>query len=141
MRQTTDCLGNHPKSHLQHWSNQLWLSPRGADRLFSVPGKFSQLSQPVLARFDILFSLYPSCPVWILCILSVVKAWAGPYSKASFSKMKTSSKWSIFSAQHSLGNIWLLPGAVAFINLNAIFYISLKLFKITYLCRIQSLCI
>ena len=56
MTETTSYLGNHPKSHLQHWSNQLWLRPRVTDRPFSEAGNFSKPSYPVLARFDSLFS-------------------------------------------------------------------------------------
>ena len=55
MTETTGYLGNHPKSHLQCWSNQLWLRPRVTDRPFSDAGNFSEPSYPVLARFGSLF--------------------------------------------------------------------------------------
>ena len=43
--------------------------------------------------------------------LSVVEVWAVPYPEASFVK-KTSSKWSVFGAQKSLGNRSVLPGVI-----------------------------
>ena len=60
------------------------------------------------------FFLYPSCPVQTTCILSMVKAWAVLFPKDSFAKKKTSSKWRVFSAQHSLRNISVLPKAIMF---------------------------
>ena len=147
MTETTGYLGNHPKSHLQHWSNQFWLRPRVTDRSFSEAEKFSKLSNPVLAIFESFF-LYPARPVQISCILSVVNAWEVSCPKASFAKKKTSSRWNVFGAQHSLRNRSVLPEATMFntfnrtINyLNAIFNSSLKCLKITYQFRIQSLCI
>ena len=56
MTETTGYLGNHPNSHLQHWSNQLWLKPTVTDRSFSEAGNFSKSSYPVLVGFDSLFS-------------------------------------------------------------------------------------
>ena len=56
MTVSTGYLGNHPKSHLQHWSNQLWLRLRVTDRPFSEAGSFSKPFYPVLAIFDSLFS-------------------------------------------------------------------------------------
>ena len=102
---------------------------------------------PCLGKVWQSFFLYAACPVQKLCILSVVNAWAIPCSKTSFAKKKTSSKWSVFSAQHSLRNRLVLPIAIVscvyrtLSYLNAIFYSSLKWLKFTYLCRIQSLCI
>ena len=55
MTETIGYLSNHPKSHLQHRINQLWLRPRVNDRPFLEAGKFSKLSQLVLARFGSLF--------------------------------------------------------------------------------------
>ena len=55
MTETTGYLGNHPKSHLQPWSNQLRLRPSVTDRPFSEAGQFSNPSYPILARFDSLF--------------------------------------------------------------------------------------
>ena len=153
MTETTDYLCNHPKSHLQLWSNQLWLRPRVIDRPFSETRKFQNsltLSWQGLAIVFLFFFclfvclfLYPACPlVWTLCILSVVEAWTVSCPKVSFARKKTSSKWSVFSAQHSLGNRLVLPGAiVSHVNrilsyLNAIFYSPLKClkkFQTTYL--------
>ena len=132
MTETTGYLGNHPISHLQCWSNQLWLRPRVTDRPFSEAGNFSKPSYPVLARFDSLFPCVLLTYFLIPCTLSVVEAWAVPSPKVNPAKKKTNSKWNVFGAQHSLGNTWVLPGAiVSHINrtlsyLNAIFYSSLK---------------
>ena len=77
----------------------------------------------------------------------MVEALSVPGPKASFAKKKTSLKWSVFDAQHSLGNRLVLSEAVMFyVNqtlsyLNAMFHIFLKWLKIAYLDRIQSLCI
>ena len=96
----TDNWGNHPKSHLQHWGNQLWLRPRVSDRPFSEAGNFSKPSYSVLARFGSLFFFflfwYPACLVQTLSSLSVVETWAVLCPKASFAKKKTSSKQSVF---------------------------------------------
>ena len=56
MTETTGSLSNHPKSHLQHWSNQLWLTlTRVTDRPFLEARKSFKLSYSVLARFGSLF--------------------------------------------------------------------------------------
>ena len=63
----------------------------------------------------------------------MIEVWTVPFPKASFAKKKTSSKWSVFSAQHSLGNRLVLPGAtVSHVNrtlsyLNAMF---LQIFEV-----------
>ena len=72
------------------------LRPRVSDRPFSEAGKFERLSCPFLASFVSYFCLHPVCPVWTVCILSVVKARAILCPKASFFKKRTSSKWSVF---------------------------------------------
>ena len=114
MTETSCYLGNHPKSHLQCWSKQLWPRPRVTDRPFSEAGRFYKPSYPILARFASLFFffLYLACPVQTPCILSVVKTRAIPWPKASFAKKKTCSKPSVFSAQHSLRNRSVLQGVI-----------------------------
>ena len=141
--ETTGYLGNYLKSHLQCWSNQLWLMPKLANRQFLETVKFSELSYPFLARFDRSFSsILLQCPVQTLCILSVVKARAVPFPKTNFTKKKTNSKWSVFVAQHSLRNRPVLPGIItSHVNktlsyLNAMFYCSFNWLKVTYICRI-----
>ena len=147
MMGTIGFLSDHPKSHLQRWSNQLWLSPNIADRPFLEAGKFLKTVLPCLGKVWQSFFLCPASSFQIPCILSVVEVWAVPCPKASFAKKKTHSKWSVFGAQHSLGNRLVLSGAVmSHVNrtlnyLNAMFHRSLKWLKVTYLCRIQSLCI
>ena len=141
---TTSYLSNHPKSHLQCWSNQLWLRSRVTDRPFSEAGKFFKTVLPCLGKVWQSFSLCPAYPVQIPCTLSVVEAWAVPCWKANCAKKKTNSKWSVFSAQHSIRNRLVLSEAtMSHVNrtlsyLNAMFHKSLKWLKITYLCRIQS---
>ena len=138
MTQTAGYLDNHPKSHLQCWSNQIWLRPRVTDEPFSEAGKFSKTILLCLGKVWQWFFLYFACPVWTLYIFSVVEAWAVLCPKTIFyPKKKTSSKWSFFSAQHSLRNKLVLPGEImSHINrtlsyLSAIFYSSLKQLQIT----------
>ena len=127
---------------LQCWSSQLWLRHSVTDRPFQRQENFQNHFTLSWQNLTVLLIHF-----WILCNLSVVEALSVPCPKASFAKKKTSSKWSVFSAQHSLRKRLVLPGAImSHVNrtlsyLNAIFYSSLKWLKITYLCRIQSLCI
>ena len=148
MTEITGCLSNHPKSHLQCWSNQLWLRPRVTYRPFSEAEKIFRTVSPYLSKVWQSFFLYPACPVQTLWTLLVVKAWGVPCPKASSAKKKTNSKWSVFGAQHFLGNRSVLPGAIVSHQQNP------KLFKCHLyfnahlwrgwrlpICRIQFLCI
>ena len=63
--------------------------------------------------------------------LSVVEVWAFLNPKASSAK-KTSSQWSVFGAQRSLGNRAVLPGAIVSHYHETLSYIKghiLQLFK------------
>ena len=89
------------------WKRQLWLRPDVTDIPFSKARNFSKLSYPVLAGYDSpVLSIYGYSVT-----LSVVEAWAFLYPKASSAKKK-GSRWSVFGAQHSLGNRSVLPGAI-----------------------------
>ena len=131
MTGTNDYLDNHPKSYLQHWSNQLWLGPRETDRPFTEGEIFQNCLTLSWQGLTVFFLVSCMSCLWS-CILSVDEVWADPCPKASFAKKKTSSIWSVFGAQFSLGNKSVLPGAIMsqFIRtlsyLNAIFYSSLK---------------
>ena len=145
--QWTVYLGNHPMSHLQRKSNQLWLRPRVTDRSFS--GKNFKTILPCLGKIWQSFFLYPACPVQTACILSVVERHGQFFAQKSIlSRRKLAA-----SGVCSMPNIFLginrsvLPGAiVSHVNrtlsyLNAIFYSFLKRLKIVYLCGIVISCL
>ena len=56
MTETTGYLCIHPKCHLQHQGNQLWLRSTISERPFSEGGRFEKLFYPVFARFGSIFA-------------------------------------------------------------------------------------
>ena len=149
MTETTGYLGNHKVAKLSFATLEQPTLAKAQNNWKTIfrGRKVFKTHLPCLGKIGQFFFLYPACPVWLSCILSVVDAWAVPCPKVSYAKKKTRSKQSVFSTQHSLGNRSVLPAAIVpHINrilsyLDAIFYSSLKWLKMTYLSGMQSLCI
>ena len=93
-----------------------YLGPRVTDKPFSEAEIISKLPYSVLAGFDSPFScILLSCPN-IMHFVSI-QCMGSSLPKGSFAEKKTSSKWNVFSTQHSGGNKLVLPGAiVSYIN-------------------------